>query len=538
MAEGAPIRLSKALRELNVGMNSVVDFLDTKGISIDARPNTKLDVDTYGLLVEEFAPDRAKKQKSEALADQVVVRETITLADQKKSKIDKKQDQDEILIKNVGGFTEVEVIAPEPVVEEKPAESEKKEEPTTEAPKETPKQTTPPAPKSGPTVVGTIDLSTVKSNRPTKKEEPKATDHIPEMLEMIQSLVDQDKAYESGGDVFYSIKSFKEYGCLSGKNIDDLQSGARVEVNDTKKDPLDFVLWKKSKPGEPSWDSPWGQGRPGWHIECSAMSKKYLGDTFDIHGGGKDLVFPHHENEIAQSFGCTGKQPVRYWVHNGFVNIDKEKMSKSLGNFFTLRDVYKKYHPEVLRLFLISSQYRSPIDFSEKNLEDATKVTTRFYEGLAGANEKLKGLDTASISGFQSKIKKHALTKSFEAAMDDDLNTAVVMASLNEGLRGINSALSSEENLESLAVSTHAWLNVGKVIGLFSRTPEQFETELFEIKNENLNLDINKIEKLIADRNAARSSKNWAEADCCRDELTAMGVLIEDTANGTDWKIK
>ena len=205
-----------------------------------------------------------------------------------------------------------------------------------------------------------------KLNIAAPTEEPKATDHISEMLDMIQSLIDQGKAYESKGDVFYSIKNFKEYGCLSGKNIDDLQSGARVEINEVKNNPLDFALWKKSKPEEPSWDSPWGAGRPGWHIECSAMSKKYLGETFDIHGGGKDLVFPHHENEIAQSFGCTGKQPVRYWVHNGFVNIDKEKMSKSLGNFFTLRDVYKKYHPEVLRLFLISSQYRSPIDFSEK----------------------------------------------------------------------------------------------------------------------------------------------------------------------------
>ena len=377
-----------------------------------------------------------------------------------------------------------------------------------------------------------------KLNIASPTEEPKATDHIPEMLEMIQSLVDQDKAYESGGDVFYSIKSFKEYGCLSGKNIGDLQSGARVEVNDTKKDPLDFALWKKSKPGEPSWDSPWGQGRPGWHIECSAMSKKYLGDTFDIHGGGKDLVFPHHENEIAQSGGCTGKQPVRYWVHNGFVNIDKEKMSKSLGNFFTLRDVYKKYHPEVLRLFLISSQYRSPIDFSEKNLEDATKVMSRFYEGVAGANEKLKDLDTGSTLGFQDKVKEHPLTKSFEKAMNDDLNTAVVMAHLNEGLRNINSALNNADDLEDFAVSTQAWLNAGKVLGLFSRTPEQFETELFAIKNENLNLDVKQIEQLIADRNAARSSKNWAEADRCRDELTAIGVLIEDTANGTHWKIK
>ena len=321
---------------------------------------------------------------------------------------------------------------------------------------------------------------------------------------------------------------------MSGKNIDDLQSGARVEVNEVKRDPLDFALWKKSKPGEPFWDSPWGKGRPGWHIECSAMSKKYLGNTFDIHGGGKDLIFPHHENEIAQSCGCTGKQPVRYWVHNGFVNIDKEKMSKSLGNFFTLRDVYKKYHPEVLRLFLISSQYRSPIDFSEKNLEDATKVMTRFYEGLAGINEKFKGLDINSITGLQKKVKEHPLTKSFETAMNDDLNTAVVMAHLNEGLRNLNSASIDEE----FAITAHAWIRAAKVLGLFASTPEKFKEELFSIKKENLDLDIEKIEQLITDRNIARKSKNWAEADRCRDELTAIGVLIEDTANGTEWKIK
>lgn len=370
-------------------------------------------------------------------------------------------------------------------------------------------------------------------------EEPKATDHIPEMLEMIQSLVDQDKAYEVEGDVFYSIKSFKEYGCLSGKNIDELQSGARVEVNDIKRDPLDFALWKKSKPDEPSWDSPWGRGRPGWHIECSAMSKKYLGDTFDIHGGGKDLVFPHHENEIAQSCGCTGKQPVRYWVHNGFVNIDKEKMSKSLGNFFTIREVYKKYHPEVLRLFLISSHYRSPIDFSEKNLDDATKVLSRFYEGLEGARKKVEGLDPASIPDFKEKIRNHELTKKFEAAMNDDLNTAVAMAHMNEELRNLNTSVQGKgDSLEDLAVAVNAWEEAGKILGLFSRTPEEFEKELFEIKNLDRNLDVNKIEQLIADRNTARQSKNWAEADRCRDELTQMGVLIEDTPSGTEWKLK
>jgi cysteinyl-tRNA synthetase len=377
-----------------------------------------------------------------------------------------------------------------------------------------------------------------KLNIASPTEEPKATDHIPEMLDMIQSLVDQDKAYESAGDVFYSIKSFKDYGCLSGKNIDDLQSGARVEVNETKRNPLDFALWKKSKPGEPFWESPWGPGRPGWHIECSAMSKKYLGDTFDIHGGGKDLVFPHHENEIAQSCGCTGKQPVRYWVHNGFVNIDKEKMSKSLGNFFTIREVHKKYHPEVLRLFLISSHYRSPIDFSEKNLDDATKVLSRFYEGLAGARKKITSL--APTPDFQGKVKNHALTTKFEAAMNDDLNTAVAIAHMNEELRNINTAVlgKNETSLEDLAIATAAWESAGKILGLFARTPEEFENELFATKNLDLDLDVSKIEQLIADRNSARQSKNWAEADRCRDDLTQMGILIEDTPNGTEWKLK
>ena len=379
-----------------------------------------------------------------------------------------------------------------------------------------------------------------KLNIASPTEEPKATDHIPEMLDMIQSLVDQDKAYESDSDVFYSIKSFKDYGCLSGKNIEDLQSGARVEVNESKRDPLDFALWKKSKPGEPFWESPWGPGRPGWHIECSAMSKKYLGDTFDIHGGGKDLVFPHHENEIAQSCGCTGKQPVRYWVHNGFVNIDREKMSKSLGNFFTIREVCKKYHPEVLRLFLISSHYRSPIDFSEKNLEDATKVLSRFYEGLAGARRKTAKLNKESIPNFQEKVKNHPLTQKFEAAMNDDLNTAVVMAHMNEELRNLNTAVlgKGEPSLEDLAVATTAWETAGQILGLFFLTPEEFEKELFEIKNQERNLDVSKIEKLIAGRKSARQSKNWAEADRCRDELTEMGILIEDTANGTEWKLK
>ena len=367
--------------------------------------------------------------------------------------------------------------------------------------------------------------------------EPKATDHIPEMLDMIALLVGQGKAYESGGDVFYSVSSFSGYGQLSKKNIEELQSGARVEVNESKHDALDFVLWKKSKPGEPAWDSPWGAGRPGWHIECSAMGRKYLGDTFDIHGGGKDLVFPHHENEIAQSCGVTGCPPVRFWVHNGFVNIDKEKMSKSLGNFFTLRDIYKKHHPETLRLFLVSSHYRSPIDFSEKNLEDAEKVLSRFYEALANADEVLKG-------GLASRdvVRKHPLLTKCEEAMNDDFNTSVVLALMNEELRAINTELdkiargSGDQN--KLLVCVAAFRLVGGLLGLLSSSPEKFKKEIFDLKKSSLGLDVAKIEKLIKDRDLARKGQDWGRADQCRDELTQMGIVLEDTPQGTEWKIQ
>ena len=367
--------------------------------------------------------------------------------------------------------------------------------------------------------------------------EPKATDHIPEMLDMITLLIGQGKAYESGGDVFYSVSSFSGYGQLSKKNIEELQSGARVEVNESKRDALDFVLWKKSKPGEPAWDSPWGAGRPGWHIECSAMGRKYLGDTFDIHGGGKDLVFPHHENEIAQSCGVTGCPPVRFWVHNGFVNIDKEKMSKSLGNFFTLRDIYKKHHPETLRLFLVSSHYRSPIDFSEKNLEDAEKVLSRFYEALANADEVLKG-------GLASRdvVRKHPLLTKCEEAMNDDFNTSVVLALMNEELRAINTELdkiargSGDQN--KLLVCVAAFRLVGGLLGLLSSSPEKFKKEIFDLKKSSLGLDVAKIEKLIKDRDLARKGQDWGRADQCRDELTQMGVVLEDTPQGTEWKIQ
>ncbi|GJL79478.1 MAG: cysteine--tRNA ligase [Nitrospinaceae bacterium] len=366
--------------------------------------------------------------------------------------------------------------------------------------------------------------------------EPKATDHIPEMITMISSLIDNKKAYEADGDVFYSVLSFTGYGQLSGKNTDDLLSGARVEVNESKRNPLDFALWKKSKPDEPAWESPWGPGRPGWHIECSAMGTRYLGETFDIHGGGKDLIFPHHENEIAQSCGASGKAPVKYWIHNGFVNIDKEKMSKSLGNFFTLRDIYKRHHPEVLRLFLISSHYRNPIDFSEKNIEDAEKVLIRFYQAIEAAEGVLVD---KKITGLE---KPGPLIKKFEEAMNDDFNTAVALAHMNEELRNLNRLLIEAKNnpdaLKDLKTSVAALKQAGNVLGLLFRIPKEFQAEIFQLKNKELGLDTEKIEALIAARNSARQAKDWGKADQCRDDLTAMGVVIEDTPNGTEWKIK
>ncbi|MGA7105511.1 MAG: cysteine--tRNA ligase, partial [Candidatus Deferrimicrobiaceae bacterium] len=269
--------------------------------------------------------------------------------------------------------------------------------------------------------------------------EPRATDHIPEIIDLVERLIASGKAYAVNGDVYFSVRGFAEYGKLSGKNPEDLLSGARVEVDDRKRDPLDFALWKASKPGEPAWKSPWGPGRPGWHIECSAMAMKHLGETFDIHGGGKDLVFPHHENEIAQSEGATGKPFARYWIHNGFVNVDSEKMSKSLGNFFTLRDVLGKVKPDVLRFFLVSSHYRSPIDYTERSLAEAKAGLTRLY----GVKEKAEacssaGVEASSVPDGDEFAALRDAEKRFTEAMDDDFNTAAALGHLFDAVRALN----------------------------------------------------------------------------------------------------
>jgi len=377
------------------------------------------------------------------------------------------------------------------------------------------------------------DMGQLNITPPTT--EPKATDHIAGMLDMVSSLIEQGKAYEAEGDVYFSVRNFAEYGKLSGHHLDDLKAGARVEPGEHKRDPLDFALWKKSKPGEPWWDSPWGPGRPGWHIECSAMSRHFLGTQFDIHGGGKDLVFPHHENEIAQSQGCSGTPPVKYWLHNGFVNINEEKMSKSLGNFFTIRDILKRYHPEVLRLFLLSHHYRGPIDFADSYLNDAEKTLDRFYEFFAAVQEKRGDLNI-------EEGRSQPFIRKIEEAMNDDFNTAVALAHMKEELRNLNKAMTdlNKQNGDwaGFDQAAAALKYACRLLGFLYHEPKDYKARVLATKKETMGLDVSQIEALIEQRKAAREAKDWAKADECRDALTALGVVLEDTAQGTVWKVK
>ncbi|WP_339516717.1 cysteine--tRNA ligase [Pseudomonas sp. RL_15y_Pfl2_60] len=348
--------------------------------------------------------------------------------------------------------------------------------------------------------------------------EPRATSHIPGMHEMIQTLIDKGFAYAPGnGDVYYRVGKFVGYGKLSRKKIEDLRIGARIEVDESKQDPLDFVLWKGAKPGEPSWTSPWGEGRPGWHIECSVMSTCCLGETFDIHGGGPDLVFPHHENEIAQSEAATGKLYANAWMHAGAVRVDGEKMSKSLGNFFTIREVLEKYHPEVVRYFLVSSQYRSPINYSEDSLKEAKGALERFYHAL-------KGLPEAAPAGGDAYAER------FAEAMDDDFNSPEACAVLFEMVREINRL--RDTDLEAAAGLAARMKQLASVLGVLQLEPEAFLQAGAQGK-----VDAAQVDALIAARLQARSDKNWAESDRIRDQLTAMGVVLEDGKGGTTWRL-
>lgn len=370
--------------------------------------------------------------------------------------------------------------------------------------------------------------------------QPKATEHISHIIALVERLIANGKAYVSEGDVYFAVDSFDEYLKLSKRNLDEMRAGARIAVGDKKRNPMDFALWKAAKSGEPSWDSPWGKGRPGWHIECSAMGMEYLGESFDIHGGGKDLIFPHHENEIAQSEAATGKPFVKYWLHNGFVNVNKEKMSKSLGNFFTIRDILKTYDAEIVRFFILSAHYRSPIDFSDQNLKESRLGLTRFYEGLQAAAEVLAECPDSDVVASDGE----ELETKFREAMDDDFNTALAIGHLFEGVRTMNRLMATKKfrKKADLVASVRALyqtlLKLGDVLGMFASEPKQWLEQQNLAGLADLGITVEQVEGWIAERLQARHDKDFARSDQIRDELAEKGVLLLDSASGTTWKIK
>lgn len=354
---------------------------------------------------------------------------------------------------------------------------------------------------------------------------PRVSEHMDEIIDLIQSLIDHGKAYVAeDGSVFYRVDAFPEYGKLSGQNIDDLKAGARIDVNEDKESPLDFAVWKAKKPGEPYWEAPWGEGRPGWHIECSAMSTSILGNTIDIHGGGQDLIFPHHENEIAQSEGATGCPFCHYWVHNGYINIDKEKMSKSLGNFFTVRDVASQYDLDAVRLFMLMSQYRSPVNYSQKMIEQATNALGRLTNFREDKTYRLERTEdralTADEQAWVDGLSRYS--QAFIDAMDDDLNTADAISAIFDLVRDANTEISDDSPKAMIQAALDLFEELTDVLGI-ARVKEADAA------------DDAKIEELIAKRTEARKNKDFATADAIRDELLAMGVEIKDTRDGVRW---
>ncbi len=357
---------------------------------------------------------------------------------------------------------------------------------------------------------------------------PLATDNIDTILDIVKTLVDNGHAYPSNGDVYFRTRSFRGYGKLSGQPIEDLESGARIDVSEQKEDPLDFALWKTAKPGEPSWDSPWGKGRPGWHIECSAMVRRYLGETIDIHCGGQDLIFPHHENEIAQSECCTGKPFANYWLHNGYINIDNRKMSKSLGNFFTVREIAEKYGYMPIRFFILSSHYRSPVNFSQDIMDQSKAALDRIFNCVDGVNFFLKNAPEEVLRvGEEELVSRFAATKAaMIEAMDDDFNTGGGIAAIFDLVRELNAAINGEHPASRTAVLAGKEL-LDEMTALFGFQKEGGADDAF----------VAEIEAAIAERAAAKKAKDYAKADAIRADLLSRGVVLEDTPQGTKYKI-
>lgn len=354
---------------------------------------------------------------------------------------------------------------------------------------------------------------------------PKVTETIPEIVAFVQALIEKGVAYERDGDVYFDVTAYPRYGSLSKQSLEELKSGARIEVNESKKSPLDFALWKAAKPGEPSWESPWGDGRPGWHIECSAMARKFLGETIDIHGGGGDLVFPHHENEVAQSEALTGKSFANYWVHVGYLNVDNRKMSKSLNNFFTTREIAEEYDLEVVRFFILSAHYRNPINFSREAMEASKNGLERFYTTLENWRYYRDRTETDRRDGDDKRISIiESFRERFAEAMDDDFNTANGMAVIFELVKAGNDQLVEKPGRAVLELAIELLLELTGVLGMLNKIESQQETLEEEV------------EKLIEERRQARLDKNYARADEIRDELSQQGILLEDTQEGIKWK--
>ena len=372
--------------------------------------------------------------------------------------------------------------------------------------------------------------------------EPRATEHISRIISFIEKLIKKGFAYRVNGDIFYLVESFKDYGKLSGRKLEDMEAGARIDIDPRKQNPFDFALWKSAKPDEPWWDSPWGKGRPGWHIECSAMSAQYLGETFDIHGGGKDLIFPHHENEIAQSEGAFEKPFARFWIHNGFVNINKEKMSKSLGNFLLIKDIIKKYHPEAVRLFLLSNHYRSPIDFTDKAMDAAGSALDKIYSLLERVDESI-----SSITEKKYHVKEEGRAgggwKSFCEAMDDDFNSARGIGILFDAVRNINRSLDgNKDNLSPEVIGTILSgradiLKMGNILGILGESSRvYFNKKKSDLLDDSISDEW--IEGRIKARTDARNAKDYARADQIRKELEQRNIIIQDRPEGVVWKIQ